>query len=170
MSSGWWIFIPDPDVERAQLIYDEAMGYGRIGLSFAHYMGDLTQLRYDNEMIARKFDDKTGSTSDNVTNSFVRMFRNLLDGISIGDLALYPSTKVDGMLNVGRITSAYKYSQHASFAHFRDVKWLAKYPRETFSTAILKKYPRALAVSPIKDENEFLCALVERLSADGILK
>lgn len=146
------------------------MGFGRIGLSFAHYMGDLTRFRYDNELIARQFEEVTGSTSDNATNSFVRMFRNLLDGISVGDLALYPSTKVDGMLNVGRIMSGYKFNRHASFAHCRDVKWLAKYPREAFSPALLKKYPRALAVSPIKDENEFLRALTARLKADEILK
>lgn len=83
--------------------------------------------------------------------------------MQIGDYVVHPS-KVDRMINIGKITGDYEYKPEAlkppfDYVQQRKVEWLVSLPRTSFSQAALYEVGAALSVFEIsKNAEEFLKA------------
>jgi restriction system protein len=91
--------------------------------------------------------------------------------MKIGDIVIYPS-KSDRMVNIGTVTSDYRYNDKAAFGcpQMRMVKWLKHIPRESFSQPALNEIGSAITLFRVAaNADEFLSALSgEKLQPEDI--
>lgn len=81
--------------------------------------------------------------------------------MAVGDLVVYPS-KVDRMVNIGRIEGEYQYnpSMDAAFPNVRPVKWLKSILRTRFSQGALHEIGSAVTLFQVRNfADEFLAIL-----------
>lgn len=80
--------------------------------------------------------------------------------MTIGDLVIYPS-KDDRIINVGKITSSYKYepAKDGTCPHRHEVKWIKHLPRANFTQNALHEIGSAVTLFQVKNfADEFVAA------------
>jgi restriction system protein len=79
--------------------------------------------------------------------------------LKIGDIAIFP-LKRSPEIWLGRVTGEYRYDASESYPNLRNVEWLKKFPRTTFSQGALYEIGSAMSFFQVKSyADEFEAAL-----------
>ena len=144
-----WCVFPAPDITTYKFFLDK----GVIGVGITDF-GDIRKLYPDRESLKqewmRRYPDMKPKSIDPLS-SIVYRFAN---EVHIGDWVLYPSTKIDRMVHVGRVTGDYTYNSGRSsrYKDLRTVQWdrSKSLPRESFSKEALRGISVNLALFQVR--------------------
>lgn len=121
-------------------------------------LGDLTKCAHSREQLKEALlstytDIKKGAVAGNAGVLF-----RFVNSIQVNDIVVYPS-KADRMVNIGRVTSDYRYVEHDQYEYpnQRSIEWLGSFPRSDFSQAALNEIGAFITLFTIKRHaTEFL--------------
>ena len=134
-----------------------------IAIGWPEY-GDLRAFGNDRDaMKAHYVDVYTGKQKPGAFGVCTGQLYRFAYEMQIGDFVVHPS-KIDRMINIGKITGDYEYKPAAvkppfDYVQQRKVEWIASLPRTAFSQAALYEVGSALSVFQLsKNAAEFLKA------------
>ncbi|MFH1807089.1 MAG: restriction endonuclease [Pseudomonadota bacterium] len=124
-------------------------------------MGDLSKLEPTRDAFKEKFKLVDEGAKEGAIPVQAGVLYRFAHEMQVGDLVAYPS-KLDRMIHIGRITSAYQYRPDAPYncLHRREVEWLRHVPRSEFSQSALHEIGSAITLFSINNNTEeFMAAL-----------
>lgn len=126
-----------------------------IGIGWAR-VGDLCALPADRDAFKQALSHAYPDAKDGTIRVWAGTMYRFIHEIEVGDLVVYPS-KLDRMVNLGRITSACLYASNDAHPNQRKVEWLGHVPRDEFSQAALYEIGSAVTLFQVrKYAGEFL--------------
>jgi restriction system protein len=130
-------------------------------------LGNLQRIPDNREAFKKEVLEKiAGAKPGSIPVQAGVLFR-FLHEVKEGDLVVYPS-KVDRMVNLGRIAGPYRHDpkQNAAYPNFRKVQWLKHMPREDFSQEALYEIGSFITLFSVRNNTEeFLARLEGKKSA-----
>lgn len=126
-------------------------------------LGDLKNLTQTRDGYTVKYNEVyPDEKKQSVANCVGQLYR-FVQEVKVGDYIIFP-TKYNRMINIGEVTGDYYYENDgSSFPNKRNVRWIKKLPRESFSQGALYEAGSFLTVFRIKHyADEYLNALENR--------
>lgn len=133
-------------------------GYVAIGWSA---LGNLSRIPNNREAFKKEVLEKIAGAKPGSIPVQAGVLYRFLHEVKEGDLVVYPS-KVDRMVNLGRIAGPYRHDpkQNAAYPNMRKVQWLKHLPREDFSQQALYEIGSFITLFSVRNNTEeFLGAL-----------
>ena len=123
-------------------------------------MGDLLKIENSREAFKTRYQVVYPDAKKGAIPTGSGMLYRFCHEAQIGDYVVYPS-KPDRMVNIGEITSEYKYDpSQVEYVQTRSVKWLKSLPRTAFTQGALYEIGSAMSFFAVKNyADEFLAAL-----------
>lgn len=133
-------------------------GYVAIGWS---ELGNLSRIPNNREAFKQEVLEKIAGAKPGSIPVQAGVLYRFLHEVKEGDLVVYPS-KVDRMVNLGRIAGPYRYDpkQNTAYPNMRNVQWLKHLPRDDFSQEALYEIGSFITLFSVRNNTEeFLGAL-----------
>lgn len=123
-------------------------------------IGNLREIPANRDDYKKKYVQVYPDASKGAVATCAGMLYRFCHEVQIGDYVVYPS-KSDRMINIGEITGDYEFVPDAhEYVQQRNVKWLKRIPRTSFSQGALYEIGSALSFFAVKNyADEFLSAL-----------
>ena len=128
-----WCYYPHPD----EVYYHHTLDNSVISMTFG-IQSDLSPL--DREFMRAEYRARFPELSDGQVNTLYSMLYHFTHTLKIGDPIIYPSTRHDRMVHVGKCTGLYRHvpDEPLGCVHQRDVQWLKTFDRNEFSPEALR--------------------------------
>lgn len=138
-------------------------------------VGDLSSINPDRESFREKMYEFFPELSKQSIATQTGQLYRYVHEIQVGDYVVFPS-KIDRMINIGRIESDYYYDAEAlkntpRYPNRRKVKWLKHFPRTMFTQGALYEVGSALTIFMIKNyADEFISSLEKGFKKNNLLE
>lgn len=135
-------------------------------------VGDLSLVAADRGAYKNKLAEVFPKDKHSAFPNWAGALYKFVHEMKIGDVVVYPS-KVDRMVNIGRISGEYEYREGDSdnYPNCRKVKWLKSVARDEFSQAALNEIGSALTLFKVRNHYaEFLKCINEKVDSAAELE
>ena len=125
-------------------------------------ISDLGELGDNAESIRGRLRDAYPEAKEGALPVWTGILRRFAFEVEPGDFVVAPDRQAR-LINIGRVTSPYRYQSGVEHPHRRDVEWLATgLPRSSFSQAALNEIGTAMTLFQVRRHAaEFLSALAD---------